>query len=49
MAVDADSLHDVGTRMREISEFLGELHQAGQLPTDFVRNDITVPCTLPAS
>ncbi len=28
-------LADVGTRIREISEFLMELHEAGELPTDF--------------
>ncbi len=47
MGVDAESLHDVGTRMREISEFLLELHDAGELPTDFARNDITVPYHAP--
>ncbi len=47
MGVDAESLHDVGTRMREISEFLMELHQAGELPKDFARNDITVPYHAP--
>ncbi|RMB57484.1 anaerobic glycerol-3-phosphate dehydrogenase subunit C [Tessaracoccus antarcticus] len=47
MGVDEEKLHDVGTRMREISEFLLELHAAGDLPTDFVRNDITVPYHAP--
>ena len=43
MGVDTESLHDVSTRIREISEFLFELHQSDELPTDFARNDITVP------
>ncbi|PIF03501.1 MAG: anaerobic glycerol-3-phosphate dehydrogenase subunit C [Propionibacterium sp.] len=47
MGVDDPKLIDVGTRMREISEFLMELHDAGELPTDFRRNDITIPYHAP--
>lgn len=47
MGVSDPKLLDVGTRMREISEFLVELHDAGELPTDFVPNEITVPYHAP--
>ena len=43
MGVDDPKLIDVGTRMRETSEFLMELHSAGELPTNFRRLDITIP------
>lgn len=43
MGVDDPKLIDVSTRMRETSEFLMELHAAGELPIDFRRVDITIP------
>lgn len=43
---DADLL-DVGTRIREISEFLMELHAAGELPTDFQPVELRVPYHAP--
>ncbi len=43
MGVDDPAVLDVGTRMRETSEFLMELYAAGELPTDFRRIDITIP------
>ena len=47
MGVSDPRLADVGARIRDISEFLVELHRQGDLPTDFVRNDITVPYHAP--
>ncbi len=50
MGVDDPKLLDVGTRIRELSEFLMELYDAGELPTDFKRIETTVcyhaPCQL---
>lgn len=43
MGVDAEELHDVGTRSRDISEFLLELADAGELPLDFRQMDIEIP------
>ncbi|MFP5417020.1 MAG: anaerobic glycerol-3-phosphate dehydrogenase subunit C [Actinomycetes bacterium] len=40
-------LLDVGTRMREISEFLMELHAAGELPTDFAPVQMRLPYHAP--
>lgn len=52
MGVDDERLADVGTRTRDVMEFLLELHEAGVLPTDFKPIDITVgyhaPCQLKA-
>lgn len=47
MGVEDYRLADVGTRIRDIMEFLLELHDAGELPTDFRRIDITVPYHAP--
>ncbi|WP_303324751.1 heterodisulfide reductase-related iron-sulfur binding cluster, partial [Actinomyces radicidentis] len=50
MGVDADELRDVGTRTYEISEFLRDLEDAGELPHRFRRIDATAayhaPCQL---
>ncbi|MFT3860063.1 anaerobic glycerol-3-phosphate dehydrogenase subunit C [Micropruina sp.] len=50
MGVDDDRLADVGTRIRDIMEFLLELHEADQLPTDFKPVELTAvyhaPCQL---
>ena len=35
LGLDDPDLLDVGARTRDISEFLMELHDAGELPTDF--------------
>lgn len=43
MGVDAEELKDVGTRSRDVSEFLLELADAGELPLDFRTMDMTVP------
>lgn len=43
LGVDDPSLIDVGVRMREMSEFLMELADAGELPTDFREIDVTIP------
>lgn len=43
MGVDAEELKDVGTRTRDISEFLLELADAGELPLDFREMNMTVP------
>lgn len=44
MGVADAELADVGSRIRELSEFLLELHDAGELPVaDFRRIDATVP------
>ena len=52
MGVDDDRLADVGTRIRDIMEFLLELHEAGELPTDFRPIQLTTvyhaPCQLKA-
>ncbi|MDR1213127.1 MAG: anaerobic glycerol-3-phosphate dehydrogenase subunit C, partial [Propionibacteriaceae bacterium] len=47
MGVTDDSLKDVGHRIRDIMEFLLDLHQAGQLPTDFQPFEATVPYHAP--
>lgn len=47
MGVNDPKLISVGTRIREISEFLVDLHEAGDLPTDFARNELTVPYHAP--
>ncbi len=47
MGVDDARLKDVGTRIRDIMEFLLELHDAGELPTDFKTIDLTVPYHAP--
>lgn len=50
LGLDDRELLDVGTRMREISEFLMELYEAGDLPTDFqpvaMRLPYHAPCQL---
>lgn len=43
MGVDDPSLIDVGTRIRETSEFLMELYEAGELPTEFRTVNVTIP------
>lgn len=43
LGISDPKLIDVGTRVRDISEFLLELYDAGELPTDFRRIDATVP------
>lgn len=43
MGVDAEELRDVGTRVRDMSEFLLELDDAGELPAITRRMDMTVP------
>lgn len=47
MGVDDERLADVGTRIRDVMEFLLELHDAGELPTDFARIEMTVPYHAP--
>jgi glycerol-3-phosphate dehydrogenase subunit C len=47
MGVDDERLRDVGTRIRDIMEFLLELHDAGELPTDFAPIEMTVPYHAP--
>lgn len=47
LGLDDDELGDVGTRTREISEFLMELYEAGSLPTDFSRVDLVLPYHAP--
>ncbi len=48
LGVDDAELADVGSRIREISEFLLELHDAGELPVElFGRIDETVPYHAP--
>lgn len=47
MGVSDDKLKDVGTRIRDIMEFLLDLHEAGELPTDFAPIDMTVPYHAP--
>ncbi|MDR1852543.1 MAG: anaerobic glycerol-3-phosphate dehydrogenase subunit C [Propionibacteriaceae bacterium] len=50
MGVKDARLQDVGTRIRDIMEFLLDLHEAGELDEDFKRIDMTVgyhaPCQL---
>lgn len=43
IGVEDERLHDVGTRVRDIFEFLLELADAGELPLDFKTLDMTVP------
>ena len=47
MGVTEDKLLDVGTRIRDMMEFLLDLHDAGELPTDFQAIDMTVPYHAP--
>ena len=50
MGVDDSRLTDVGTRIRDIMEFLLELYEAGELPTDFKPIELSAvyhaPCQL---
>ena len=43
LGLDDPALLDVGARTRDISEFLMELHDAGDLPTDFARVELRLP------
>lgn len=43
MGVDDPRLLDVGTRVRDIAEFLMELYYEGELDTNFRQVDITIP------
>lgn len=47
MGVSDERLKDVGTRTRDIMEFLLDLHEAGELPTDFQQIEMTVPYHAP--
>ncbi len=47
MGVSEEKLIDVGTRIRDMMEFLLDLHDAGELPTDFQAIDMTVPYHAP--
>jgi glycerol-3-phosphate dehydrogenase subunit C len=47
MGVNEEKLKDVGTRIRDMMEFLLDLHDAGELPTDFQTIDMTVPYHAP--
>ncbi len=47
MGVTAESLKDVATRVRDMMEFLLDLHEAGELPTDFASVEMTVPYHAP--
>lgn len=47
MGVSDDKLKDVATRIRDMMEFLLDLHDAGELPTDFQAIDMTVPYHAP--
>lgn len=47
MGVSDERLKDVGTRTRDIMEFLLDLHDAGELPTDFKTIEMTVPYHAP--
>jgi glycerol-3-phosphate dehydrogenase subunit C len=47
MGVSDDKLKDVATRIRDIMEFLLDLHDAGELPTDFKPIEMTVPYHAP--
>lgn len=43
MGVDAEELKDVGSRVRDMSEFLLELADNGELPLDFREMNMTIP------
>ena len=47
MGVSDERLKDVGTRIRDTMEFLLDLHEAGELPTDFQPMAMTVPYHAP--
>ena len=47
MGVEDERLHDVGVRTRDIMEFLLDLYDAGELPTDFGPIEMTVPYHAP--
>lgn len=47
MGVEDWRLADVGLRIRDMMEFLLELHEAGELPTDFAPVEMTVPYHAP--
>ena len=47
MGVSDERLKDVATRIRDMMEFLLDLHEAGELPTDFKAIDMTVPYHAP--
>jgi glycerol-3-phosphate dehydrogenase subunit C len=47
MGVSEEKLLDVGKRIRDIMEFLLDLYDAGELPTDFQPIEMTVPYHAP--
>ena len=47
LGIHDPELMDVGTRIREISEFLMELYEAGELPTDFQPIEMRLPYHAP--
>nr|WP_300147349.1 anaerobic glycerol-3-phosphate dehydrogenase subunit C [Propionicimonas sp.] len=47
MGVSEEKLLDVGKRIRDIMEFLLDLYDAGELPTDFQPIELTVPYHAP--
>lgn len=47
MGVTDDRLKDVSVRIRDMMEFLLDLHEAGELPTDFRPIEMTVPYHAP--
>ncbi|MBK9696637.1 MAG: anaerobic glycerol-3-phosphate dehydrogenase subunit C [Propionibacteriaceae bacterium] len=47
MGVTDDRLKDVAVRIRDMMEFLRDLHEAGELPTDFRPIEMTVPYHAP--
>ena len=47
LGIHDTELVDVGTRIREISEFLMELYEAGELPTDFQPINMRLPYHAP--
>ena len=47
MGVSDERLKDVGTRIRDTMEFLLDLYEAGELPTDFLPMPMTVPYHAP--
>ena len=47
LGIHDPELLDVGTRIREISEFLMELYEAGELPTDFRPVEMRLPYHAP--
>lgn len=47
LGIHDEELLDVGTRIREISEFLMELYEAGELPTDFQPIEMRLPYHAP--